>query len=94
MEEKIIDEAKARYERQSMWMKVLLVLVAVAIVGTVVCVILAILRVAVQAVVITAGVLVLAGVIGAVLFNGLKYKMQASDYKHQLAREQRENSLT
>lgn len=88
MDNRIVDEAKAKYEAQSTGLKLLLALLAVAVVGTVLCIILAVLRVAVQAVVITAGVLIVVGLICAVSINGLKYKAEVSRYKHDLERHQ------
>lgn len=88
MDKRIVDEAKAKYEALSTGLKLLLALLAVAVVGTVLCIILAVLRVAVQAVVITAGVLIVVGLICAVSINGLKYKAEASRYKHDLERRQ------
>lgn len=88
MDKRIVDEAKAKYEAQSAGLKLLLALLAIAVVGTVLCIILAVLRVAVQAGVITAAVLIVVGLICAVSINGLKYKVEASRYKHDLERRQ------
>ena len=91
MDKNTVDEAKAKFEAQSAWLKLLLILIAVAIVGTVVCVILWALRVAVQGVAITACILLAIGLVGLVCYNGLKYRIQAGRYKHQIEQQERRN---
>lgn len=73
--------------RQGLLLKVIIALIALSVIGTVICIIFTVLRVAVEAMVIAGGVLVVLVLIGIVSYNAVRYKYDAHRYKNKLDRQ-------
>lgn len=91
MERRMVEDTKVGYDRHSLGVRMLVALIALSVIGTIICVTLAILRVAVETVVVTAGVLALVGMVCVVWVNGVKYRIEAIRYRRELDTRQQES---
>lgn len=82
-----LDTQRSKYEVQSLGMKLLVWLIGFSIIAIIACVILAIMRVAIYSMVITAGVLVLVVLACIVGYNFIKLKLQEHEYRRQLEKQ-------
>ncbi len=76
-ESRELSAERRKLDRQQLLLKVVVALIALSIVGTVVCIILDVLRVAVEAVVIAGGILLVIVLLGFVSYKALIYRWQA-----------------
>lgn len=83
MERRMVEEMRGCYDRHSLGVRVLVALIVLSVIGTIVCMTLAFLRIAVEAAVIAAGILVLMGMVCLVLVNGMKYRIEAVRYRNE-----------
>lgn len=90
MEKYEVDQQEAKYHLQRTGLKLLLWLLGISIVGTIVCIILAALRVALEVMVIVAGVLLVIALLCIVGYNAVKYKVKAHEYQRQLDKQERD----
>ena len=84
-----VEKQHDKIKLQGTGVKVLLWLIGLSIGGAVVCVILAVLKVAVATMATIAGILAVLFLLCVLLYNTLKYKAQAHEYRRQLDQKEK-----
>lgn len=87
MENTDLQELKKKNDKRSLLVKVLMWFIALSVVGCVVCIILGMLKVAIEAMVITAAILMFVALLCIVGYNRVRQKI----LEDKLAREERKN---
>lgn len=82
------DEAKMKIS--TLGVKALLWFIALMVIGTIICIVLSVLKVAIQAIITVAAVLAVIVVIGVAVYYALRYKYHAERYQRALRDAQRD----